>query len=807
MMKRIKSDKNLTEPIYKVPLCVQDAIPIYRIAENGIFELERKKGLHQFDRVYLFEDINYSTQDEEEKSRILEKFKKMLNSMNVSYKISVSNHYTNNKKMREAILHKAVTKETEPLAKEYHDLILDKLSEGRSGIEQSKYFIISCRMSDFESAKNYFATVEFSILQFFRSFGSGLIPLDATERLRALHSFYRMGEEETFDFDWDEYVTLKRDWRNDIVNTSIKPHKEYLELEQGRTISTMFIKKYASGVSDQFMKELTNVSFPLTVTIDCEPLENEYANALVMKKYMNNERSIISEQEKKNKNGDFSSNISYEKRRQQEELEEVLDEIRSFDERLFYMGITITIMADSKQELEERMERVKIIGKSYNMVIVPHSFNQLEAFNTTLPTGGRFVETMRSMKTDSLSIFAPFNVQEIIEKDGFFYGVNEVTKNVIIGNRKKLKNGNGFVFGVPGSGKSFDEKMEMGQVVAFTNDDVIIVDPMGEYRVVAQKWGGQYINLSQSESNIYNINPFHVPENVLDKDKFIAEKAEFAYAICEQAIKPTPLTSRHIAVIDRAVRKMYEEYFSDRAKMKKKKIASLASPTIRTMRDLICEETEQNEAAKELVEQLEVFVDGTLDIFSKEQTASERNRFKVYGFSELGNRLSAMAMLIMIESITSQIKYNQSEGIATWVYVDEIHRLWDDAYALLAIQRLWREVRKRGGICTGMIQNVIDAQRNRETKTMVSNSEFTILLDQGVMDRDAVEDIFEISENQVSFVNGAKKGGGLIRFGRKIVPFDNTVSKETDLYSLFNTDFHEMNQEDNEGGTNATNGI
>lgn len=807
MMKSIKSDKYLTEPIYKVPLCLQDAIPIYRIAENGIFELECKKGLHQFDRVYLFEDINYSTQDEEDKSRILEKFKKMLNSMNVSYKISVSNHYTNNKKLREAILHKAVTKEKEPLAKEYHELISDKLSEGRKGIEQSKYFIISCRMSDFESARNYFATIEFSILQFFRSFGSGLIPLDATERLRALHSFYRMGEEETFDFNWNEYVKLKRDWRNDIVNTSIKPHKEYLELEQGRAISTMFIRKYASGVSDQFMRELTNVSFPLTVTMDCEPLENEYANALVMKKYMNNERSIISEQEKKNKNGDFSSNISYEKRRQQEELEEVLDEIRSFDERLFYMGITITIMADSRQELEERMERVKIIGKSYNMVIVPHSFNQLEAFNTTLPTGGRFVETMRTMKTDSLSIFAPFNVQEIIEKDGFFYGVNEVTKNVIIGNRKRLKNGNGFVFGVPGSGKSFDEKMEMGQVAAFTNDDIIVVDPMGEYRVVAERWGGQYINLSQSESNVYNINPFHVPENISDKDKFIAEKAEFAYAICEQAIKPTPLTSRHIAVIDRAVRKMYEEHFSSQGKVKKRKSAGADSPTIRTMRDLIFEEAQQNEAAKELVEQLEVFVDGTLDIFSREQTASERNRFKVYGFSELGNRLSAMAMLIMIESITSQIKYNQSEGIATWVYVDEIHRLWDDSYALLAIQRLWREVRKRGGICTGMIQNVIDSQRNRETKTMVSNSEFTILLDQGVMDRDAVEDIFEISENQVGFVNGAKKGGGLIRFGKKIVPFDNTVSKRSDLYNLFNTDFHEINKEDKEGGADAANGL
>lgn len=252
-----------------------------------------------------------------------------------------------------------------------------------------------------------------------------------------------------------------------------------------------------------------------------------------------------------------------------------------------------------------------------------------------------------------------------------------------------------------------------------------------------------------------------------------------------------PLTSRHIAVIDKAVSHMYEEYFKKR-KDKRRTRNRPESPTIPVMRDYILEHYEGNEAAQEIVDQLEVFADGTLDIFAREQSISDENRFTVYGFSELGKRMRAMAMLVMIESITAKIKYNQSDGVATWVYVDEMHELWGEEYSLHALEKMWREVRKRGGICTGMSQNLIDAQRNRSTKTMVSNSEFMLLLDQGTMDKEAVEDLFDISSEQLACVNGAEPGMGLIRFGDKIVPFDNTMEKDSSLYQLFNTNFHEM---------------
>ena len=792
-----------TERIYKVPLCIQDTIPIYRIAENGIFELESptnkdggKKKLHQFDRMYLFEDINFSTQDEEEKEETGKRFETLLRSMNVSYKIIVSNHYADNGKLWEEILQKAVSKEQEPLAREYHQMIEERLQEGRGGLLQSKYFIVTCRKPDYESAKNYFNTIEFSIQQLFHRLGSCLIPLDATERLRALHSYYRMGDEASFSFDWNEYLHLKRDWRNDIINTSLREYPEHLEMEGGNCACVMFIRKYPNGLTDQFLNELTNMNFPLIYTMDVEPLDNDMAYQMVMKKYMSNERSINREQELKNENGDYSTNINYERRKQQRDTEEMLDRISSFDERLLYVGITIVIKASSREELEERTEKIRIIGKTHNMDIVPHSHRQLDALNTSLPTGARFVNTMRTITSEELSIFIPFNVQEIHDDLGYCYGFNKVSKNLIIGNRKLLKNGNGMVFGVPGSGKSYNEKSEMGQVLCFSKDDIIVVDPMGEYKGIAAAWGGQYINLTQSAENVFYVNPFHVPDEVPDIDRFVAEKAEFAYAICEQALKPAPLTSRHIAVIDKAVSSMYEEYFRKR-KDKRRRKNRPESPTIPVMRNRIMELYDDNEAAKEIVEQLEVFADGTLDIFAREQSISDENRFTVYGFSELGKRMRAMAMLVMIESITAKIKYNQSDGVATWVYVDEMHELWGEEYSLHALEKMWREVRKRGGICTGMSQNLIDAKRNRSTKTMVSNSEFMLLLDQGTMDKEAVEDLFDISSEQLACVNGAEPGTGLIRFGDKIVPFDNTMEKDSSLYRLFNTNFHEMVKDKN----------
>ena len=745
MAKRLKECKRQTDKIFKMPSCVQDSIPINRIAENGIFELENKPGIHLYDRAYIYEDINFSTKDDAEKEITAEKFKQLLNSMNVSYKIISANQYSNLDNFKKDVLQKAVSREYEPLARAYNKVVRDRLYDGngRNGIEQVRIFIITCLKQDYESAKSFFNTMEASLTLSFKKLGSGLIPLDASQRLRALHCFYRMGKEDLYEFDWDEYIYMKRDWRNDIVNTGIREHKDYLEMGHDRVASVLFVRSFASGLSDSFLKELTDVSFPAIVTMDCDPVDNEYAFKLLMDKYMSTERSIDRQQETKNKNGAYSTDVSYDKRKEKEELEDYLDEIRTYDAKMFYVGITIAVSADSMEQLKERVDTIKTIGSTHNMEIEEHEWNQLDALNTTLPTGARFVNTMRALFTDSLTVFMPFNVQE------------------------------------------------MGQVLAFTDDDVIAIDPKGEYEDIAEPFKGQYVKYSQSSDNKVYSNPFHVPEFVEDEVKFISEKAEFAYAICEQAIKPDVLTSKHISVIDRAIKEIYGAFFEKRKHHKKRE--TLESPTFVELRECFSKYAaeESDKEAEDLSKQLEVFATGTLNIFSHQETIREENRFTIYGLGELGKKMRALAMLVMIENITSRIQYNAKRMKATWVYVDEAHELFNDEHALMALEKLWRIVRSLGGICTGITQNIIDSLRNRATKTMISNSEFTVLLDQGAVDRDALQDVFEVSNTELSYVNGAQEGCGLIRFGNKIVPFNNVLEKGSELYELFNTNFHE----------------
>lgn len=797
-MNNLNNTKKLTQKIVKVPHCVQDTIPIFRISEGGIFELEdprQKNGIHQFDKVYLFHDINYFTQDETGKEEIDKKYQQILNSLNIPFKIIICNQMADNDKLVESIMERVVSDDLEPLAEAYRDVFRERVKSGRDGLQKAEFFVITCERKDFEMAETHFETLESTFNILFRNIGSGLIPLNATERLRTLHSFYRMGEEKTFSFDWKEYLTLKRDWRNDIINTSLREHKEYLEFEEGKYGCAMFVRKYAASLNDMFVKEITNVPFPMIFTIDSEPLPAEVAYNITMSKYMNNDRAINKEQELKNNNGLLSTNVSYDKRVKQENLEETLESLREYDEKLFLVSITLLIKANSKEQLEQRKEKLRQIATGYNMELAVCSWNQLDAMNTTLPTGARFIHNKRSLKTPELSILTPFDVQEINDSNAYCYGFNQVSKNLIMGNRKLMKNGNGFFFAEPGAGKSFNVKMEMGQVLCFSTDNVICIDPMGEFKDVAEKYKGSYINLSSSDGNNVYENPFHVHGEIYQKQKFYEEKSEFAFAICEQALKPLPLTNRHVAVIDRAVKNMYDEYFKMReAKKTLRGKEHIPSPTLRTLRNHLAKET-GNEYAEQLVGELEIFAEGSLNVFSHQQTKRNNGRFTVYGFDGIGKRLRPMAILIMMESITNRIKYNQENEIPTWVYVDEIHEIWDDEYALQAIERMWREVRKRGGICTGISQNLIDAKRNRATKTMVSNSAFKCLMSQGTCDKEVFEELFEVSQKQAEYVNGAKVGTGLIQFGEKIIPFDNTVSKDSPLYWLYNTNFHEIIEE------------
>lgn len=475
----------------------------------------------------------------------------------------------------------------------------------------------------------------------------------------------------------------------------VKYFPEHFEDER-KFCKALFIKKYPSSLSDRFLNEITSLPVHSITSIDVVPIPKDLTTKTLQKKYLGIESDIIKQQRVRNKNNDFATEISYAKRTEKKEIEEIMDDVRENDQCLFYVAVTIVLMADSKKELDSICETVQTIGKRNSCTIDVHYLKQREALNTALPIGVRQVETMRTMLTQSLAVLMPFNVQELNDVGGNYYGINQVSKNINVGNRKKLINGNGFIFGVPGSGKSFFAKQEMGNVLLNTDDDIIIVDPMNEYFDIAHTFKGVVVNMSTYTDNYVNPLDMDVWNLDLNDTKgWIRDKGEFMLGLCEQCMGDT-LNSRQKSIIDRCVRKLY----IDIAKAKEKYI-----PIMSDFYQVLLEQPEDE--AKDIALSLELFVNGSLNIFNHQTNVDIENRFIVYGIRDLGAELSPITMLVMMENIQNRIIENAKNGKATWLYLDEFHVLLNREYSAKYLQGLWKKVRKQGGLCTGITQNVV----------------------------------------------------------------------------------------------------
>ena len=777
-----KELKKASEPLYRTPKSIQETIEIISIAENGIFEVAK----NQYSKCYLFQDINYTTTNEEEQIDIFEKYCKFLNSLDCNFKITINNKNKDMEGLRETVMLAYKKDGYDNFRKTYNDIIEEKIIEGRQGIEQERYLTLTIERKNFEEAKAQFATLEATIHKAFIELGADIVPLSGNERLKVLHDFYRLGNEENFDFDIRKARKVGADFRNDLCNGMIKYYTDRFE-DESKYCKALFIKKYPSSLSDRFLNEITSLPVHSITSIDVVPVPKDLTTKTLQKKYLGIESDIIKQQRVRNKNNDFSTEISYAKRTEKKEIEAIMDDVRDNDQCLFYVAVTIIIMADTMEELNSISETVETIGKRNGCTIDVHYLKQREALNTALPIGVRQVETMRTMLTQSLAVLMPFNVQELNDSSGNYYGINQISKNINIGNRKKLINGNGFVFGVPGSGKSFFCKMEMGSVFLSGNDEIIVIDPQNEYFDIAKTYGGTVINMSTYTDNY--VNPLAMDVWNLDQSDskgWIREKGEFMLGLCEQCIGEA-LNSRQKSIIDRCIRKMY----IDIARSREKYI-----PVMSDFYDLLQQQPE--EEAKDIALSLELFVNGSLNIFNHQTNVDVDNRFTVYGIRDLGTELSPITMLVMMESIQQRIVENGQNGKATWLYVDEFHVLLNSEYSAKYLQQLWKKVRKQGGLCTGITQNVVDLLQNYTATTMLSNSEFVALLKQANIDSSKMAETIGVSETQLRYVNNSESGKGLIKCGSVVIPFDNQISKDTGLYRLYNTNIHEKIAEEKE---------
>ena len=663
---RFEQLKKADKPV-KAPRYLQQVMGFSRISEDGIFEV----GKGRYSKTYRFLDINYVTAGSEEQIQILQQYCKVVNAIDVNFKITINNRNKNMQEFRENVLFKHRNDGFDWLRDAYNHITEKRIVEGRQGIEQERYLTACVERKGYEQAKAFFSTFEATLKQNFAELGSAIEPLNAKERLRILFQFYRMGEEERFHFDFRESLRKGGDVRNDIAGGYMKFYPGYFETER-KKCRALFIKKYPASLPDTFINEITILPVHSITTIDIVPVPKDLTNRILQKKYLGIENDILKQQRVRNRNNDFSSDISYIKKVQKEKIEGVMDDVRENDQNLFYVGVNLVVMADTKEELDSITETLRNIGNGRMCQIEPHYYQQLEALNTVLPVGGRQVETLRTMLTRDIAALLPFHVQELNEK-GICYGINQVSHNLCLANRKNLANGNGMVFGIPGSGKSYFSKSEMLQVFLGTMDDIIVIDPTLEYFDIAEALGNEaaIINLSTYTKNY--INPLEMDVWTLDLNDsqgYIRDKGEFMLGLCEQCYGDS-LNSRHKSIIDRCVRNLY----IDIARSKEKHV-----PTMGEFYNLLLEQTEPE--AKDIALALELFVNGSLNIFNNHTNVNVQARFVVYGTRDLGKELGAISTLVMLENISARIAENAKIGRATWLYIDEFHTVLDKEYKI-----------------------------------------------------------------------------------------------------------------------------
>ena len=771
MMKSLKNRIKEDKEKYTVPKTVQDYIPITTIYKDGIFKVGNK-----YSKSFKFTDINYLTANEEDKQQMFLQYSELLNSFDSEAitKITINNRKLNKEDFKKHILINEKSDNLSEYRHEYNEMLTDKAS-GVNGIIQEKYLTISIVKKDVESAREYFKRVEKDIETHLAKIGSISRELDTTERLRILHDFYRAGEEEDFRFDMRDMMQKGHDFKDYICPDSIERADDYLKLGN-KYARVLFLKDYASYIKDSMVAELTDLNRNMMLSIDVMPIPTDEAMREVENRLLGIATNITNWQRKQNQNNNFSAVIPYDMEMQRKETEEFLNDLTTRDQRMMCATITMVHMADTKEELDNDTESILTTARRHLCQLAVLKFQQTDGLSTVLPIGCRKINVLRTLTTESLAVFMPFKVQEITENNGIYYGQNAISNNMIIANRTNLMNGNSFILGVSGSGKSFTSKCEITNLMLNGDADIIIIDPEREYSPLVKALGGEIIDISATSKNHINTMDLNEEYGGDEKEDPLILKSEFIMSLCEQLMGGVMLGSKEKSLIDRCAKNVYRNY--------RKRGYQGKVPTLKEFRANLLKQPEQE--AQDIALAIELFTDGSLNTFAKETNVDVNSKLICYDILELGKQLMPIGMLVVLDSILNRITSNRAKGKKTFVFIDEIYLLFKHDYSADFLFTLWKRVRKYGAYCTGITQNVDDLLQSHTARTMLANSEFIIMLNQATTDRVKLAELLGISDTQLSYITNVEAGRGLMKVGSSLVPFVNKFPHNK-LYKLMST--------------------
>ena len=528
------------------------------------------------------------------------------------------------------------------------------------------------------------------------------------------------------------------------------------------------------------ISELTDISKNLILSIDVLPVPTDEAIKEAENRLLGIETNIANHIRKQAENNNFLASVPYDLEQQQTEAKEFLNDLMTRDQRMFLAIITMVITADSEKELDNITEAITTTARKNLCQLGVLNFQQLDGLNTALPIGNSQIETLRTLTTESLAVCMPFKVQEVQHTNGIYYGQNAISKNMILVDRQELLNGNSFILGVSGSGKSFTAKEEISSIMLKEKDaDIIVIDPENEFAGLVKELGGEVVEISSTSKN--HINAMDMNKYYGDNSNPIILKSEFVLSLCEQLMGKA-LQPQQRSIIDRCTAKVYRDY--------QNRDYEGEPPTLKDFREELLRQNEKE--AKEIALAIELFSNGSLNTFAKQTNVNINNRLVCYNILELKKQLQPIAMLVILDSILNRITANRQKGRNTYIYIDEIYLLFQYEYSANFLFTLWKRVRKYGACCTGITQNVEDLLRNDLARTMLANSELIIMLNQASTDREELAKLLNISDAQLSFITNVEAGHGLIKIGNSLIPFVNKFPKNTELYKLMTTKLNEI---------------
>ncbi len=754
-----------------VPKSVQDVIRIDTVYDDGMFAV----GKELYSKTFHFTDINYAVSSKGDKEVGFFKYSEILNLFDndVSSQITIINRSISNNELKKMIIAECEKDGRDKYRKEINDL-LKNLASGANSIVQDMYVTVTVKKKTPEEAKKHFSRVGADLSAHFSRLGSKFSDIDLTERLRIIHDFCRPNEAADYHFDLRDTMQKGQSFKDYISPDGFEFKSDYFKCGDkfGRVL---FIRDFPSYIKDSVVWDLTDTNRNMIFNFDILPVSTEEAQKFGEKQALGIETNITNYQRKQNSNNNYTSVIPYDMEMQRKEIREFLDDLTTRDQKMFKVVITIMHTADTLEQLNSDTEAIQATGRKHMCQIGVLKYQQMEGFNATLPIGINNIEARRTLTTESLAVFMPFKVQEIQHEGGVFQGVNVISKNMIFVNRKKLLNGNCFILGVSGSGKSFTAKEEMVNLLLSTDADVIIIDPEREYKALVEAMDGQVVELSPTSKS--HINCLDINKDYADGASPIALKSEFVLSLFEQAMGNGNVGAVQKSLIDRCLTNVYSAY------IKKNYVGK--PPTLTDLCQNLKSQPEPE--ASELATAMELFSSGSHNTFAKQTNVNVENRLLCYDILELGKHLLPVGMLVVLDSILNRITKNRAEGRETYIFIDEIYLLFEHEYSANFLFTLWKRVRKYGAYCTGITQNVDDLLQSHTARTMLANSEFIIMLNQGGTDREDLANLLQISETQMRHITNVDVGHGLIKVGSSLVPFERKFPKNTELYKLMST--------------------